>query len=175
MPDSPNGAAGLTAYFERPPEKLVLQGFRFWTRGTVLSSMEPWTEAQLLYRGLLGDEDGERAIIALARFVRVLGQCASCPLKVFRSGSRFICRDETLVMGLIAGIQNGDEPTVHYCLEKLCRPDHRDSAAMAAGIFALTLKAMDCTMLPIPAHVVERIMARPQAGTLDAFASGTIH
>lgn len=175
MTNSRNGAAGHTAYFERPPEMLVLQGFRFWTRGTVLSSTEPWTQAQILYRGLLGDEDGERAIIALARFVRILGQCANCPLKVFNSDSRFVCRDETLVMALIAGIQNGDEPTVHYCLEKLCRPDHRDRAAMAAGAFALTLKALDHTMLPIPAHVVERIMSRPQAKTLDALVSGTIH
>jgi hypothetical protein len=34
---------------------------------------------------------------------------------------------------------------------------------------------MDCTMLPIPAHVVERIMSRPQAKALDALVSGTIH
>jgi hypothetical protein len=38
-----------------------------------------------------------------------------------------------LVMALIAGIQNADERTIHYCLEKLCRPDRRDRAAMAAG------------------------------------------
>lgn len=154
---------------------LVLQGFRFWTGGTVLSSMEPWTQAQLLYRGLLGDEDGERAIIALARFVRILGQCANCPLKVFNSGSSFICRDETLVMALIAGFQNGDEPTVHYCLDKLCRPDRCSQAAMAAGTFALTLKALDYTMLPIPSQVVEQIMSRPQAKALDVLISGTIH
>lgn len=121
MPATQIGAAGHADYFDRPPEKLVLDGYRHWTRGTVLRSTEPWTEAQLLYRGLLGDEDGERAIIALARFVRALGQCASCPLRAFRSGSRFVCSDETLVMGLIAGIQNGDEPVVHFCLDRLCR------------------------------------------------------
>lgn len=175
MPDSSIGAAGHTAYFERPPEKMVLQGFRFWTRGTVLRSMEPWTQAQLLYRALLGNEDGERAIIALARFVSTLGQCAPCPLKVFNSGSRFICRDETLVLGLISGIQNGDEPAVHFCLDKLCRHDLRDRTAMSAGAFALTLKALDYTMLPIPADVVERIVARSQRTLLDDFTTGTIH
>lgn len=175
MPDSPNGAARLTAYFERPPEKLVLQGFRFWTRGTVLASTKPWTEAQLLYRGLLGDEDGEHAIIALARFVRILGQCAFCPLKVFHSDARFICRDEILVMALIAGIQNVDEPAVHLCLEKLCHPDRRDTSVMAAGGFALTLKALDYTMLPIPAHVVERIMSRLQTTALDTPVHRTVH
>jgi hypothetical protein len=175
MPDSRNGAAGHTAYFERPPEKLVLDGYRHLIRGAALSSSEHLTKAQLLYRRLLGDDDGEKAIMALAKFVRTLGQCAACPLNVFKPGSRHICRDESLVMALIAGIQNGDEQTIHYCLEKLCRPDRRDPAAMTAGAFALTLKSMDCTMLPIPAHVVERIMSRPQAKALDALVSGTIH
>ncbi len=137
--------------------------------------MEPWTQAQILYRVLLGDEAGERAIIALARSVSTLGQCAPCPLKVFDSGSRFICRDETLVMGLIAGIQNGDEPAVHFCLDTLCRRDLRDRAAMSAGAFALTLKALDYTMLRIPAYVVERIVARSQRILLDEFTYGTVH
>ncbi|MGB3391563.1 MAG: hypothetical protein WBA88_26715 [Pseudaminobacter sp.] len=175
MPDSRNGAAGHTDYFDRPPEKLVLDGYRHWTRGTVLRSTAPWTEAQLLYRGLLGDDGGERAIIVLARFVKTLGQCAICPLDVFNAGSRFICRDETLVMGLISGIQNCDEPAVHFCLEKLCCPPLRDRAVMAAGSFALTLKELDYMMLPLPVNVVERIIARAQVDIHDGFVSGTVH
>lgn len=126
MPESRESAAGQTAYFDRPPEKLVLDGYRHLIRGAALSSTEHLSKAQRLYRGLLGDEDGERAIMALAKFVRTLGQSAACPLNVFKPGSRHICRDETLVMALMAGIQNGDEQTIHYCLEKLCRPGHRD-------------------------------------------------
>lgn len=175
MPESREGAAGHTAYFDRPPEKLVLDGYRHLIRGAALSSSNHLTRAQLLYRRLLGDDDGEKAIMALARFVRTLGQCAACPLNVFSPGSRNICRDETLVMALIAGIQNADERTIHYCLEKLCRPDHRDRAAMAAGVFALILKSLDHTMLPIPAHVVEQILSRTPAIALDALVSGTIH
>jgi hypothetical protein len=37
------------------------------------------------------------------------------------------------------------------------------------------LKSLDYTMLPIPAHVVERIMPRPPAKALDALVAGTIH
>lgn len=175
MPDSRNGAAGHSDYFDRPPEKLVLDGYRHWTSGTVLRSTEPWTEAQRLYRGLLGDKDGERAIVALARFVRTLGQCATCPLRVFNAGSRFICRDETLVMGLIAGIQNSDEECVLLCLENLCRRGLIDQAAVAAGDFALTLKAMDQTMLPVPARVVARLLERQQRRAADDATYGTIH
>lgn len=174
MPESVYAASRLTGYVDRPAEKLVLEGYRHWTRGTVQRSPGPWTQAQILYRGMLGDDNGEQAIIALANFVRTLGQCAMCPLRVFNSGSYFICRDETLVMGLIAGIQNGDEPTVTLCLEKLCYSDLCDQAAMAAGNFALTLKSMDKVMLPIPAHVVARITTR-SPGSEHGLSDGTIH
>lgn len=175
MPAPREGVAGHTAYFERPPEKLVLDGYRHLIRGAALSSADHLTKAQLLYRGVLGDADGEKAIMALATFVRTLDQCAACPLNVYRPGSHRICRDETLVMAMIAGIQNADEPTVTFCLEKLCCRDLRDRAILAAGAFALTLKYMDQVMLPIPVHVVERILARSGLGTLDGFTSGTIH
>ncbi len=179
MPDERNGVAGRragqAAYFDRPPERLVLEGYRHWTRGTVLRSTEPWTQAQLLYRGLLGDEDGETAIVALAHFVTTLGRCAICPLRVFNAGSCNICRDETLVMGLIAGIQNGDEPAIDLCLRKLCRRPLCDSAAMAAGTFALTLKFLGQTMLPIPAHVVARILDRARRAGDGGASRRTIH
>ena len=173
MSNSIYGASRDSGYFERPAEKLVLDGYRHWTRGTVMGSTDSWTQAQLLYRELLGDRNGEQAIIALAQFVKTLGQCAICPLRVFNSGSHFICRDETLVMGLIAGIQNGDEPTVKLCLEKLCCSNLCDQVAMAAGNFALTLKWMDKMMLPIPAHIIDRIADRPPQS--DNASRNTIH
>lgn len=174
MPNFVYGASRDTGYFERPAEKLVLEGYRHWTRGTVMRSTDPWTQAQILYRRLLGDQDGEQAIVALAQFVKTLGQCAICPLRVFNSGSRFICRDETLVMGLIAGIQNCDEQTVTLCLEKLCCAKLCDQAAMAAGNYALTLKWMDKVMLPIPADIIERIMECSPESDTDTH-HGTIH
>ncbi len=149
-------------YFERPAEKLVLEGYRCWTRGYAARSTEPWTEAQLLYRGILGDENGEQAIIALAGFVRTLGCCASCPLRMYRSGSPVVCRDETLVMGMIAAIQNGDQPTLDFCLERLCNRDSRDEVAMVAGVFALKLRAMGQMLRPIPRHVLASIVTRSE-------------
>lgn len=175
MPTPREGAAGHTAYFDRPPEKLVLDGYRHLIRGAALSSTEHLTRAQLLYRSVLGDGDGEKAILALAKFVRTLGQCAACPLNVFNVGSRFICRDETLVMAMIAGIQNADEPTVTFCLERLCPNDQRDRAILAAGAFTLTLKCMDQVMLPIPIHVVEKVIVRAKVNVLDKLTAGTIH
>lgn len=175
MPEMRNSYPGPDSYFERPAEKLVLEGYRCWTRGYVMRSTEPWTDAQLLYRGMLGDANGEQAIIALAGFVKTLGQCAICPLRMFKSGSRFICRDETLVMGLIAGIQNGDQPAVEFSLKELCCPNLCEDVAMAAGVFALELKAMDKIMMPIPAHVLARIIERSQHEDEAPRTNRTIH
>ncbi len=81
----------------------------------------------------------------------------------------------TWAMGLIAGIQNGDEPAIDLCLRKLCRRPLCDSAAMAAGTFALTLKFLGQTMLPIPAHVVARILDRARRAGDGGASRRTIH
>lgn len=112
---------GASTYFDRPAEKLVLEGYRCWTRGFILRSTEPWTEAHHLYRYLLGEDDAVHGIVALAGFVKSLGSCAACPLRTCRSGSPFICRDETLVMVLetVSGsfrsplAEQQDGPTLH--------------------------------------------------------------
>ena len=166
---------GASAYFELPAEKLVLEGYRCWTRGFFMRSTEPWTEAQLLYRSLLGDDDAFQAIVALAGFIKTLGQCAACPLRMFHSGAPQICRDETLVMGLISGIQNCDEAATTFCLERLCCLKRRSEAGLAAGDFALTLKAMRMVMRPIPAPVLVSVVDRPPGHPAEARFSRTLH
>jgi hypothetical protein len=175
MKEMSQDSSNSGGYFERPPEKLVLEGYRCRTRGQVTRSTGPWTEAQLLYRGMLGDAAGEQAIIALARFVRTLGQCAACPLRMLRSGSPFICRDETLVLGLIAGLQNGDDPTVDFCLERLCCPQLCGEVSFAAGHFALTLKCHGKMMQPLAVHVLARILAASRDEDDDWRDLRTIH
>lgn len=162
-------------YLARPAEKLVLEGCRYWIRGTVLQSIEPWTSAQFLYRQVLGDVDGAEAIVALARFTRSLGKSAIQPLSVFKAGCPYVCRDETLVLGLIAGFQNVDERAIHACIGSLCCPRQFDQVAMAAGVFALTLKHMDQVLMPIPARVIERIASRYETSPSGAPLSETIH
>lgn len=162
-------------YLGRPPERLVLQGYRHWTQGYVARSTEPWTEAQRLYRAMLGDADGAQAIIALAGFVKTLGACAACPLKTVQAGAPFICRDETLVMGLIAGIQNVDQPAVEFCLAKLCCRNTCDTVAMAAGLFAINLRSMDQVMTPIPVHALAEIVERTASTDAEPVARPTLH
>ncbi|MBB4303186.1 hypothetical protein GGD81_002229 [Rhodobium orientis] len=166
---------GREPSFKRPAERLVLEGYRYWSSGCATRSTEPWAEAQLLYCRVLGDRDGRQGIIALADFVKTLGECATCPLRRFHSGSRAICRDETLVIGLIAGLQNGDDQTTAFCLHRLCCPQLCDTVAAAAGNFALTLKCFDKVMLPVAVHVLVRLLAATRDGDDDPSGGAVLH
>ena len=168
-----NGNAA--AYFARPAERLVLEGYRHWTLGVAMEDRRAWERAAELYRELLRGRGCESALQALSDFVSTLGRCATCPLKTFESGSSHICRDEVLVMGLIAGIQNHDDEAVSLCLTGLACETRCDEVALAAGSFALVLRGLDKTLLPIPARVVRDILGRSRSAWRDIETQPTLH
>jgi hypothetical protein len=163
------------AYLARPAERLVLEGYRRWISGAASGSLEPWQEAAALYRTILDDRGATAAVHALSEFVATLGRCATCPLKIFECGSRHICRDEVLVLGLVSGIQNHDETAATICLDELTCPTRCDEVALAAGSFALLLHGLDKTLLPIPAHVVRDILNRSRTPWGGASHTTTLH
>ena len=93
-------------YFERPPERLVLEGYRRWLAGYDSGSVTPWEMTQALYEELLGAAEGRRVLAELSHFVRTLRQCAVCPLRSFPFGAHHVCRDECVALGLIAALQH---------------------------------------------------------------------
>jgi hypothetical protein len=61
-------------YFERPPEKLVLEGYRRWMAGFETGSVTPWEMTFSLYTEMLGPKEGRLALSELSHFVRTLRQ-----------------------------------------------------------------------------------------------------
>ena len=108
--DCQNG--NTATYFARPAERLVLEGYRHWAAGKATGDQRSWENAVDLYLDILGHRGSKTAIFALSEFIGALGRCAGCPLRTFEVGSPHVCRDEIMVMGLIAGIQNHDEKAV---------------------------------------------------------------
>lgn len=153
-------------YFERPPEKLVLEGYRRWMAGFETGSVTPWEMTFTLYTGMLGAAEGRRALAELSHFVRTLRQCAACPLRSFPFGAHHICRDECLTLGLIAGIQHGDEETALTCLRHMACPGRGGEIGEAAGGFADTLAALRQILLPIPRHAIDDILSRTTRATI---------
>lgn len=146
-------------YFNRPPERLVLDGYRYWTFGFMAGEMDSWQEAWGLYSKTLGTKNGRAALDALSYFVKTLGICAACPLRMFKQGSPHICRDETLVLGLISAIQNADKAAVELCLRNLSCATRCEEVSIAAANFAFTLKALDTVLAPIPLTIIENALS----------------
>ena len=158
-------------FFSRPAEQLVLEGYRYWSKGYALGSIVPWEAARAMFLDNLGNDNGRRALSSLSNFVSILGNCASCPLKTYPYGARHLCGDEVLILGLISGIQYDDLESTSLCLELLSCPSQCDHVATAAGEFALVLKTMNKILLPIPKQVIESVVsgakhAHPAKSTL---------
>lgn len=160
----PNDNGGC--YFERLPEKLVLEGFRYWNTGFVTGSVTPWEMAWNLYAKSLGSEVGRHLLSELSHFVRTAYRCANCPFKTFPYGAHHICRDECATLGLIAGMQHGEEAAVQSCLDALTCPLKCSEVAEAADGFAASLVKSELVLLPIPAPVIDDVLSRDARGTV---------
>lgn len=147
-------------YCDRAPEKLVLQGYRLWSLGMATQQLTHWEDAWNLFAGTLGSDDGRSAMDAMVKFVRTLGRCAACPLKTHAPESAWLCQDEVLVLGLIAGIQHGDDEAVNFCLNALSCATRCHDVELAAGEFALTLRSLNKRLLPISLDVLADALGR---------------
>ena len=148
-----NGA-NSAGYFDRLPEKLVLEGYRRWTAGFETGSIIPWEMTWGLYSEVLGPSEAKRAVGELSHFIRVLRHCANCPLRAFPFDSHHVCREECLMLGLISGIHNQDALLLDTCLEAIAYRRRCDDVAEAARNFADTLADFGQTLLPIPIHAI---------------------
>lgn len=148
-----------TCYFSRPPEHLVLEGYRHWSAGYDTGSIQPWEMAWDIYENTLGTLDGRAALAELSGYIRVLRRCASCPLRAFPFHSHHFCIEECLTLGLIAGLQHDDE-TAELCLRHITCSLRCDEVRDAAASFAETLREFDQVLLPIPGHVIADVTSR---------------
>lgn len=162
-------------YLQRPPEHLVLHGYRCWTRCIALASRTPLIEAEALYGDLLGERTGRAALDALAEFVATTGLCARCPLRMLRPGTNALCRDEAMVLGLVAGLQNGDEAGTRFCALALADDRAAERVGAAAMPYAMMLKAGGRTLLPVPVGVLRGVETAASGQELLRPADSTLH
>lgn len=149
-----------TTYFDRVPEKLVLEGYRRWTAGFETGSVIPWEMTWTLYTDILGVEGGKKLVAELSQFIRVLRHCAICPLRAFPFDSRHVCREECLTLGLVSGLQNEDGVMTKACLEAMACKSRCDDVAGAARSFADALAEFGQTLLPIPVSTIDGVINR---------------
>lgn len=137
-----------------PVERLVVEGLRHWisdraTGGKTLNA---------LFEHELPENHARAAAAALEDFAAALGLCAACPLRIAGTGPDVLSRDETLILGLVSAIQNGDGAAAEMCLRALTCPNRCDSVALAAGAFALIMRSFGKTLRPMPARFIRNAL-----------------
>ncbi|WP_306118247.1 MULTISPECIES: hypothetical protein [unclassified Roseitalea] len=140
-------------------ERLVLEGYRHAGHRPADCAAAARQRLRHLYGAALSGRDVRQALAALDQFVATLGLCARCPLHLCEAGSPRICDDERLILALIAAIQNGDDALAETCLRALTCHRRCEELAVAAGSFALIMKALGQTLAPVPGHAVDEVLA----------------
>lgn len=98
---------------------------------------------------------------SLSFFMNTLRRTAPCPLQALPEGACQLCRDECMVLSLVASLQHGDDLACRMAAQNLAGEAHRVETVMAAGEYAMRLKIFGQVLLPIPPFVIADILAGP--------------
>ena len=158
-------------YLRREPENLVVNGYRNWILGMVEKDVAHWEQVWNSHARSLGPGPARIAIDGLQELVRTLGACATCPLRFHRPDTGHLCRDECLILGLIAGLQHGDEDAAWQSAAGLSCATKCGQVMAASGTYAFSLKHADRVLLPVPAAAIRDI----ELQSAQQSASTTLH
>lgn len=150
-----------TCLLDRLPERLVIDGYRYWMAGYETGSITPWELAWSLFAKELGPTDGRVALSALTCWVRTFRTWSHEPRRFFPFQCQRLCRDECLAVSLIAALQHNDTESARFCLDHLVDPSGRSETEKTADGLAGSLNDVGQTLMPVPFAIIEDIAARP--------------
>lgn len=137
----PAEAAAVVPFPGRIPERLVGFGFRCWHAGFVSGDISTWEEAWNVYRNAVGDDAAKPLVLRLSQFVRAVRATANREIGIYPMKCRGFCRDECLVISIIAASQHDERNALCTCAAALAGSyDIGDTIARAQD-FAFELKA----------------------------------
>lgn len=159
-------------YLARAPEYLVIGGYRhvLWAAQGGCPAVETMWR---LHLEKLGDAESRVVMDGLTMFMTTIGRTAHCPLRCLPQGSHHLCRDECLVLSLVAALQHGDDVACRMSAEAISRAGSSAELLGAASDYAMRLKMFGQTLLPVPPFVVADILAGPSGAAQPA--SPTFH
>jgi hypothetical protein len=151
----------MCRYLDRVPERLVLEGYRRWMQGCDRGSSTCWEMASSLFNEELGPFEGGRLLGELAHWVEALrgGMDRQAGLSPFEC--KRLCRDECIVVAMIAASQNHDTDALSAAVDALILPENRAEAIRASRAFADALSKIGQTLIPVPSAVFRDVAERP--------------
>ncbi|PWW01966.1 hypothetical protein DFR52_102631 [Hoeflea marina] len=171
--DAQDIKAVAALYLARPPERLVLEGYRHWTHGLSQRSPDRVEALATLYDAALGPRDAGPVLSAFQDFICIAGLCARCPLRMMASGCVGLCRDEALILGIVSGLQHDDNEATAVCLRAIAHPARADQMAFSAGAYAFLLRGRGLTLMPIPTGALEGVLSPNRHPDAAEMRSGT--
>lgn len=141
----------------RQPERLLVEGYRHWLNGYATGSIDCWELGWALYARELGPREARRLLGDLSCFVRETRGAASRPLACFPYGCPCLCRDECLVLSLVAAHQNGDADTARAAAAHLADDAAVGAVEAAGAAFGAALQSVHQHLLPVPFSVLDTI------------------
>ena len=154
------GECPAAAYLRQQPENLVINGYRNCIAGVAHGDHAYWDVARSAHNGALGPVDGQYALEVMASLIQQLGACATCPLRFYKPGSAHLCRDECLVLGMVAGAQHGDEELLVNSARLLTCSDACVEVVERASAYAAILLGHSHRLTPIPLSAIADIDLR---------------
>ncbi|MEW7009048.1 hypothetical protein [Lentilitoribacter sp. EG35] len=152
-----------TCRFECSAEQLVLFGYRNWSYGYRHHSETHIQESWALHTKHLDNISQAKEVLdALILFVNALSECASCPLRSKPTDQHSVTREEGLILGLISAIQNGNDHVAETCLNQLTCASRCWELSHAAERYAITLRALNQKLQPIPMSLIEQLLLSHQ-------------
>lgn len=141
-------------YLDHEGSSLAVNAYRNWLMGLVERDEARFRDVYESHSKALGVGLSRLAMEGMHALVSELEVCSRCPLRFLKPSSGHLCRDEGLVLGIIAGIHNGDEVSVWRCASNLACPKMADLLVGAIGQYAMPLKAGGKTLMPFPNEIL---------------------
>lgn len=145
----------------RRPERLLVEGYRAWLNGYETGSIDCWEIGWQVFVDELGSSQARRLYGEISYWVRETRGCAAQQLRCFPYGCQCLCRDECLLLALVAAVQNGNDESVARAVGHLAAEEKQDALLRAARCLAEALDDIHQRLLPVPPHVIDDVAGRP--------------
>ncbi len=169
------GKRVVATHADAPAENLFFAQYRHWMAGHSSKDTGYWDSA---WKALLHAMTGEEAKVVFGEFnyfTRVLWTEIKRPVRFRPDVCRCLCRDEYLVLKLVAASQAGDRASELSAVAELLGADASLPLLVASRSLAQAFKQRGYVLTPITGQISEQASQGALEAALPAASGHTLH